>query len=198
MTYHPQINDQSKRVIQVLEDMLQCCVLEFVGSFERYLPLVDFAYNNITEKVSESHHLKHCMEGDVEYELGKLVFFKLSPWKNVLRFGCKEKLSPGFIGPYEVLERVGPAAYRLKLPRELDRIHDVFHGFMLRKYCANPSHVKVLQNKKISLVKVLWPNHKTSEATWETEEAMKKWYSKLFEREYFEDEMSFVGESYNI
>ncbi|KAJ9180857.1 hypothetical protein P3X46_009050, partial [Hevea brasiliensis] len=64
--------------------------------------------------------------------MGDKVFLKVSPWKRIMRFGRKGKLSPRFIGPYEVLERVGPFAYRLVLPLELARIHSVFHVSMLR------------------------------------------------------------------
>ncbi|XP_052477774.1 uncharacterized protein LOC128033748 [Gossypium raimondii] len=78
---------------------------------------------------------------DIEYQVSEHVFLKVSPWKKVLRFGSKGKLNSKFIGPYEVVERIGPVAYPLKLPCELDQIHDVFHVSMLRKYRADPSHV---------------------------------------------------------
>ena len=71
---------------------------------------------------------------EIEYDVGDKVFLKVSPWKKVMRFGRKGKLSPRFIGPYEVLERVGPVAYRLRLPEELSKMHDVFHVSMLRRY----------------------------------------------------------------
>ena len=58
-----------------------------------------------------------------------------------MRFRRKGKLSPRFIGPYEVIEKVGPVAYRLALPLELEKIHNVFHVSMLRRYISNPSHV---------------------------------------------------------
>ena len=75
---------------------------------------------------------------DIEYEVGDKVFLKVSSWKKILRFGRKGKLSPRFIGPYEVLERVGPIAYRLALPPELAKLHDVFHVSMLRRYRSDP------------------------------------------------------------
>ncbi|XP_059290160.1 uncharacterized protein LOC132043719 [Lycium ferocissimum] len=110
-----------------------------------------------------------------------------------MRFGQKGKLSPRFIRPYEVLERVGPVAHKLALPPELDKIHNVFHVSMLRRYHSDPSHIlpvesievspdltykeepiqilahetKELRNKKIPLVKVLWRNHSGKEATLE-------------------------------
>ena len=58
-----------------------------------------------------------------------------------MRFKQKGKLSPRFIGPYEVIEKVGPVAYRLALPPELEKIHNVFHISMLRRYRSDPSHV---------------------------------------------------------
>ena len=124
---------------------------------------------------------------DIRYKVGEKVFLKVSPWKKVMRFGKKGKLSPRFIRPYEVIEKVGPMAYRLALPPDLEKIHNVFHVSMLRRYRLDPSHVvssetielrpnltyeeqpveilawevKEFQNKKIRLVKVLWRNHKT-------------------------------------
>ena len=65
----------------------------------------------------------------------------MSPWKKVMRFGRKGTLSPRFIGPFEIVERVGPVAYQLSLPTGLSKIHDVFLVSMLRKYHSDPSHV---------------------------------------------------------
>ena len=70
-----------------------------------------------------------------------MVFLRISPWKGVLRFGKRGKLSPRYIGPYRIVERIGEVAYRLELPSDLDRIHDVFHVSMLRKYMTDSSHV---------------------------------------------------------
>ena len=105
----------------------------------------------------------------------------------MIRFGKNGKLRPRFIGPYEVIEKVGPVEYRLALPSHLEKIHNVFHVSMLRRYRSDPSHVvssetielrldltyeeetveilarevKELRNNKIPLVKVLWRNPKT-------------------------------------
>ena len=143
---------------------------------------------------------------DREYKVGDFVFLKLSPWKGVVRFGKRGKLSPRYVGPYQITERIGVVAYRLELPPELSMIHNVFHVSMLRKYVPDPSHViqvepleinqdvsyveepvaildrqdKVLRNKVISLVKVLWRNHAVEEATWETEDLMRNQYPFLF------------------
>ena len=128
---------------------------------------------------------------DLEFEVGDMVFLRISPWKGVLRFGKHGKLSPRYIGPYRIVERIGEVAYQLELPSDLDRIHDVFHVSMLRKYIPDPSLVlteqpveiqenltyeeeplqildrreQVLRNKTIPLVKVLWRSHIVEEAT---------------------------------
>ena len=82
---------------------------------------------------------------DIIYEIGEKVFLKVSPWKKVMRFRKNGKLSPRFIGPYEVIEKVGPVAYRLALPPDLEKIHNVFHVSMLRRYRSHPSHVVSLE-----------------------------------------------------
>ena len=123
-----------------------------------------------------------------------------------MRFGKKGKLSPRYIGPFENLERVGKVAYKLALPPELSTVHNIFHISMLKKNIAEPSHIlshepidvhedlsyeekpvqilareaKVLRNKVVPLVKVLWRNHKIEEATWEREDDMKEQYPELF------------------
>ena len=78
---------------------------------------------------------------DLDFEVGDMVFLRISPWKGILRFGKRGKLSPRYIGPYRIVERIGEVAYRLELPSDLDRIHDVFHVSMLYKYIPDPSHV---------------------------------------------------------
>ncbi|KAA3477285.1 DNA/RNA polymerase superfamily protein [Gossypium australe] len=132
------------------------------------------------------------------------VFLKVSPWKKILRFGRKGKLSPRFIGQYEIIERIGLVAYRLMLPLELEKIHNVFNVSMLRRYRYDPSHViapteveiqsnlsyktKELRNNRISLAKVLWHKHGVEEATWEPEDAMREQYPPLFTGKIFGDE----------
>ena len=132
-----------------------------------------------------------------------------------MRFGKTSKLSPRFIWPYEVIEKVGPMAYKLALPPELEKIHNVFHVSMLRRYRSDPSHevssetielksnltyeeepieilaqeVKELRKKKIPLVKVPWRNHKTEEATWESEEVMLQRYPQLCNEGNFKDKI---------
>ncbi|KAL5549931.1 hypothetical protein UlMin_000107 [Ulmus minor] len=138
----------------------------------------------------------------LEFQVGDAVFLKVAPMKGVMRFGKKGKLSPRYIGPFEILERIGKVAYRLALPPNLSSVHNVFHVSMLKKYVQDPSHVlehepievhedltyeekpvqildrkeKALRNKVIPLVKVLWRNHKIEEATWEREDEMREKY----------------------
>ena len=109
----------------------------------------------------------------------------------MVRFGKKGKLSSRFIGPFEVLERVGTVAYQLELPSSLSGVHEVFHVSMLRKYTPNSTHVvdweelvvdadgtfeegpmrildnqvQVLRRKIVRLVKVLWQHRGVEEAT---------------------------------
>ncbi|XP_020551673.1 uncharacterized protein LOC105167804 [Sesamum indicum] len=77
----------------------------------------------------------------MEYEVGDKVFLKTSPWRGILRFGRQGKLSPRYVGPYEIIERIGLLAYRLALPAESSQIHDVFYVSMLRGYWSDPSHI---------------------------------------------------------
>ncbi|TYK13635.1 pol protein [Cucumis melo var. makuwa] len=139
---------------------------------------------------------------DLEFEVGDMVFLKVAPTKGVLRFEKKGKLSLRFVGPFEILERIGPVAYRLVLPPSFSAVHDVFHVSMLRRYVAYPTHVvdfeplqvnenlsyeeqsveilarevKMLRSRGISLVKVLWRSHGFEEATWEREEDRRTQY----------------------
>lgn len=71
---------------------------------------------------------------DLDFQVGDHVFLKVFPFKGVMQFGKKGKLSPRFIGPFEILQKVGAVAYRLALPLNLDGMHDVSHVPMLRKY----------------------------------------------------------------
>ena len=129
--------------------------------------------------------------------------------KGVHRFGLKGKLSPRYIGPFEVIERVGPVAYRLRLPESMAQVHDVFHVSTLRKCLSDPSQAtaveaipvqedltyvetpvqildrkeKVLRNKTVPLVKVLWRGQRYEEATWEPEAQMRSSYPSLFDSE---------------
>ncbi|KAL4303968.1 hypothetical protein GQ457_10G012090 [Hibiscus cannabinus] len=178
----PQMIQDTEKQVQIMHDRLK-------QSFDRQKAYAD------------------TKRRDIQKNVGDRVFLKVSPWEKVMRFGKKGKLSLRFIGPFEIVERTGPEAYRLALPPEFDKIHNVFHVSMLRRYRSDPSHVlepeevelnpdlsyeeepvqildrevKRLRNKKNSLVKVLWRNHTVEEATWEPEETMREQYPHLFD-----------------
>ena len=77
----------------------------------------------------------------LEFQVGDWVFLKVSPMKGVMRFGKKGKLSPRYIGPYQIVCRIGKVAYELDLPATLEGVHPVFHVSMLHRYIPNGSHV---------------------------------------------------------
>ncbi|KAM6598147.1 hypothetical protein CsatA_008673 [Cannabis sativa] len=146
---------------------------------------------------------------DIEFEVGDHVFLRVTPRKglSVKRFGKRGKLSPRYVGPFQILDRVGSVAYRIALPPSLSGVHNVFHVSQLRKYVSDPSHVlsyetlglqedlsynerpvkildqkdRILRNKTITLVKVLWKNSVVEEATWELESDMREQYPELYE-----------------
>ncbi|GKA55687.1 putative reverse transcriptase domain-containing protein [Tanacetum coccineum] len=83
-----------------------------------------------------------------EYEVGENVLLKVSPWKGVMRFGKKGKLAPRYVRPFEILKRIGPVAYRLRLPEELTGVHDTFHVSNLKKCLGNANlHVPLNEIK---------------------------------------------------
>ena len=137
------------------------------------------------------------------------VFLKVRPKREVVRFGKRGKLSPSFIGPFEILERIGIVAYRLDLQPNMSGVHEVFHVSMLRKYTPNPAHIvdwgqievdtdgtfeegpvcildsrdQFLRRKTVRLVKVLWRHYGVEESTWEREDTMRATYPFLFRNE---------------
>nr|GEW68004.1 hypothetical protein [Tanacetum cinerariifolium] len=253
VAYYPQTDRQSERDIQILEDMIRVYVLDFGGSWDVHLPLVDFSYNNsyhssmrcapfealygikcrspimltnveegqfighelvqdTTEKISQikdslkaardrqksyadkrrkplefsvGHvayqldvpeelncvhdtfyvlNLKKCLADPtlpikdrlkaardrqkiypdkrrkpLEFSVGDYVLLNVSSWKGVVRFGKKGKLAPRFVKPFEIIRKVGPVAYKLDLPEELDGVYDMFHVSNLKKCLADPT-----------------------------------------------------------
>ena len=145
----------------------------------------------------------------LEFEVGDNVSLKVIPKRGVVRFGKSGKLSPRFIEPFEILERIGTAAYRLALPPSMSGVHEVFHVSMLRKYTPDPAHVvdwgqievdtdgtfeegpvcildsrdQVLQRKTVRLVLVLWWHYGVEETTREREDTMQATYPFLFRDE---------------
>ncbi|GKE46287.1 putative reverse transcriptase domain-containing protein, partial [Tanacetum coccineum] len=162
-TYHPQTDGQSERTIQTLEDMLRACVLDFGGSWDVHLLLVEFSYNNsyhssVRCAPFEALYGRKCRspimwaevgEGQLigpelvrkplEFSVCDYVLLKVLPWKGVVRFGKKGKLAPRFVRPFEIIEKVGPVAYLLDLLEELNGVHDTFHVSNLKKCLADPT-----------------------------------------------------------
>ena len=145
----------------------------------------------------------------LEFEVGDHVSLKVNPKRGVVRFGKRGKLSSRFIGPLEILERMGTVAYRLALRPSMSGVHEVFHVSILRKYTPDPAHVvdwgqieidtegtfeeglvcmvdsrdRVLRRKTVRLVRVLWRHYGVEESTWEREDTMRATYSFLFRDE---------------
>jgi len=78
---------------------------------------------------------------DCIFKEGEFVFIRVKPQKRYIRFGKGSKLSPRFVGPFDIIERVEPVAYHLDLPPIFHRMHDVCHILLLRKYVHDPSHI---------------------------------------------------------
>ena len=163
-------------------------------------------------QTTQSRHKSYAdvRQKDLKFDVGDKVFLKVAPMKGVMCFKKKGELSPRFVGPFEILERIGSVVYRLALPPSLSAVHNIFHVLMLRKHVVDPSHVvnykpleidenlsyveqpveifprevKRLRNKGIALVKVLWQNHQVKEATWKRENDMRARYLEFFEDEY--------------
>ena len=145
----------------------------------------------------------------LEFEVGDHVFLKVMPKKGVVRFDKRDKLSPRFIGPFEILKRIGTVAYRLALPPRMTGVQEVFHVSMLRKYTPHPAHVvdwgqievdtdgtfeegpvcildsgdQVLRHKTMRLVRILWRHYGVEESMWEREDTMRATYPFLFRDE---------------
>ncbi|GJY61488.1 putative reverse transcriptase domain-containing protein [Tanacetum coccineum] len=201
--YHPETDGQSERTIQTLEDMLRACVIDFGKGWVKHLPLAEFSYNN-------SYHASikatpyEALYADrkrkpMEYKVGDMVMLKVSPWKEVVRFGKRGKLNPRYVGPFKVLAKVENVAYKLELPQELSKVHHTFHVSNLKKCYADESlvmplegihvdnklqfveepveimerEIKRLKQSRIPLVKVRWNSRRGPKFTWEREDSFK-------------------------
>jgi hypothetical protein len=138
-----------------------------------------------------------------EFEVGNYVYLKVSLTKGVQRFGVKGKLAPCYIGPYEVTNKFGTVAYRIRLPDRLSAVHDVFHVSQLKK-CEQISEAQIIEEtnaeiepdlslaeypmrvldqkerqtrrQRVKMYKVQWSHHTEEEATWETEQFLNTKY----------------------
>ncbi|KAI3786621.1 hypothetical protein L1987_40439 [Smallanthus sonchifolius] len=144
----------------------------------------------------------------LEFQVGDMVLFKISPWKGVIRFGKRGKLNTRYVGPFKIVKRIGPVAYQLDLPEGLSGVHDVFHVSNLKKCLADETHVvpleelqtdeqlwfveepitimdreiKTLKHSKIPIVRVRWNSKHGPKFTWEREEEVVRKYSHLFKQ----------------
>ncbi|GJU12812.1 putative reverse transcriptase domain-containing protein [Tanacetum coccineum] len=142
----------------------------------------------------------------LEFQVGDRVMLKVSPHKGVIRFGKREKLNPWYIGPFKILERIGPVAYKLKLPEELSNVDNTFYISNLKKYLSDESlvipmkelrlddklnfmeelveimdrEVKKLKQSRIPIVKVRWNSKRGPEFTWEHEDQIRAKYPHQF------------------
>ena len=239
--------------------MLRAYVLEFRGSWDDHLPLIEFSYNNsyhtsiqcapfealygrkcrsplcwleagerswiklpivqeTTDKIATiKEKLKAARDRQksyadkrrkpLEFQVGDKVLLKVSPWKGTVRFGKRSKLNPRYIGPFEIVQRIGPVAYKLELPPELGNVHNTFHVSNLKKCLATvppivpvsdvrindnlqiidepleilDRSIKQMRRSRVPLVKVRWSSSHGRELTWEREDYMRDNYPQLFD-----------------
>ncbi|GJW22291.1 putative reverse transcriptase domain-containing protein [Tanacetum coccineum] len=213
-----------------LEDMLRACVIDFGGNWDVHLLLAEFFYNNsyhssircapfealygrkcrspiIWAEIGESSLIgpelvQEMTDKPLEFEVGDRVLLKVSPGKGVIRFGTKGKLALRYVGPFEILKRIGPVVDQLRLLEELSSVQGTFHVSNLKNCLAKANlhvpldeikidktlrfveepvdnmdrEVRSLKHSKISLVKVCWNSKHGPEFTWECEDHMKSKY----------------------
>ncbi|GJZ10720.1 putative reverse transcriptase domain-containing protein [Tanacetum coccineum] len=162
--YHPQTDGQSERTIQMLEDMLRACVIDFENGRDRHLTLIEFSYKNSYHtsikaapfealygrkiQAARDHQKSYAnrRRKPLEFQAGDQVMLKVSPWKGVIRFGKWEKLNPRYIGPFKIMNR----------------------------------EVKRLKKVRIPIIKVQWNSRRGPVFKWEGEDQFREKYSHLF------------------
>ncbi|GKE64064.1 putative reverse transcriptase domain-containing protein [Tanacetum coccineum] len=185
--------------------MLRACVLDFGKGWDRHLPLVEFSYNNSYHTSIKAAPFK-ALRKSLEFQVGDRVMLKVSSWKRVVRFGKRGKLNPRYVGPFKVIERVRTVAYKLELPQQLSRVHNMFHMSNLKKCLSDESlvipleelcvddklyfvkepievmnrEIKQMKRSCIPIIKVRWNSKRGPEFTWEHEDQFKQKYPHLF------------------
>nr|GEX35868.1 putative reverse transcriptase domain-containing protein [Tanacetum cinerariifolium] len=226
--YYPQTDGQSERKIQTLEDIIKAAPFEALCGQKCRSPVCwsevgDSQLTNpnlireTTEKIVQiknrllTPHSRQESYADrrskpLKFEVGDMVLLKVSPWKGVIHFRKHEKLSPHYIEPFKILARVGPVAYTLELPEELQGVQSTFHVSNLKKYLLDENliilldeiqlddklhfveepmeivdrEVKRLKQSQIPIIKVCWNSQRGLEFTWEREDQFKNKYPHLF------------------
>jgi hypothetical protein len=134
-----------------------------------------------------------------EFKVGDHVYLKVSPMKGVHRFGIWGKLARRYVGPFQIQQRCGPVAYRVKLPDHMSAVHDIFHVSQLKKCLQVPDQVvdfgdvelepdltyaeypiRVTRRRTIKFYKVQWNQHTEDEATWESEDYLEEFFPDFF------------------
>ncbi|GJW82242.1 putative reverse transcriptase domain-containing protein [Tanacetum coccineum] len=195
--YHPQTDGQSERTIQTLEDMLRACAIDFGKGWVNHLPLVEFSYNNsyhASIKVApfEALYGRKCRSPVCWAEVGQVQLTGLEIVQEITEkiIQIKQRM---YVGPFKVLEKVRSVAYKLELPEELNRVHNMFHVSNLKKcYADEPlavlldglhfddklqfieepveimdREVKQLRRSRVLISKVRWNSRRGPEFTWE-------------------------------
>ncbi|GJW75202.1 putative reverse transcriptase domain-containing protein [Tanacetum coccineum] len=230
--YHPQTDGQSERTIQTLEDIYHASIkaapFEALYGWKCRSPVCWAEVGEVQltgpelvqEKIEKIIQIKQRMQVArdrqksyvdlkrklMEFQVRDKVMLKVSPWKGVVHFGKRGKLNPRYVGPFKVLERVGDVAYKLELPKELSRVHNMFHVSNLKKCHADEPlavpldglrfdgklyfveepveimdrEVKRLKRSRIPIIKVRWNSRRGPELTWEREDQFWKKYPHLF------------------
>nr|GEY01414.1 putative reverse transcriptase domain, ribonuclease H-like domain, aspartic peptidase domain protein [Tanacetum cinerariifolium] len=148
IVYHPQTDKQSERTIQTLEDMLRACVIDFGnGWVKHFLSRHNREVIQIKQRIQAAcdrqKSYPDLKRKPMKFQVGDRVMLKVSPWKGVVRFKKRGKLNPKYVGPFEVLAKVGAIAQKLELPQELSMVHSTFHVSNLKK-CYSDKPLSVL------------------------------------------------------
>nr|GEY83151.1 hypothetical protein [Tanacetum cinerariifolium] len=172
--YHPETNGQSERTIQTLEDMLRACVIDFRSSWDKHMSLIEFSYNNSYhasikaapfEALSRQKSYADLKRRLTKFEVGDKVMLKVSPWRGVIRFGKRGKLSPRFIGPFKRCFVNDDVVIPLNEVQLDDKLH-----FFEEPVEIMDREVKRLKQSRIPIVKVCWNSRRRPEFTWECED----------------------------
>jgi hypothetical protein len=161
---------------------------------------VQWIIHNLKEEQARQKNYADKRRQPLVFQVNDHVYLKVSPMKGVNRFGVKRKLAPQYIGPFLILERYRPVAYRLQLPEILSRVHNVFHVSQLKKclripdqtidivdvvlepdltYLEHPIRIldqkdKITRKRTLKFYKVQWNQHTEDEANWETQDFLEK------------------------